>query len=188
MRQIAERDASALELLYDRYERAVYSFAYRIVGDPMTAEETVQELFLRVWNNAERYEASQGKLTTWMFAITRNIAVDMLRRKSKSAATTSVENETLAAYADEHTNTEEEIERKWEGVRIKEALSQLNGDQQQVIESIYYAGLTQQEVSSRFGIPLGTVKSRVRLAMRQLQKLLADAELHPDAGREGIHP
>ncbi|KAF4324623.1 hypothetical protein G195_001951 [Phytophthora kernoviae 00238/432] len=77
----------------------------------MTAEETVQELFLRVWNNAERYEASQGKLTTWMFAITRNIAVDMLRRKSKSAATTSVENETLAAFADEHTNTEEEIER-----------------------------------------------------------------------------
>ncbi|MDK8193031.1 sigma-70 family RNA polymerase sigma factor [Paenibacillus sp. UMB7766-LJ446] len=188
MRQIAERDASALELLYVRYERAVYSFAYRIVGDPMTAEETVQELFLRVWNNAERYEASQGKLTTWMFAITRNIAVDMLRRKSKSAATSSVENETLAAFADEHTNTEEEIERKWEGVRIKEALSQLNGDQQQVIESIYYAGLTQQEVSSRFGIPLGTVKSRVRLAMRQLQKLLADAEMHSDAGREGIHP
>ncbi|WP_127551164.1 RNA polymerase sigma factor [Paenibacillus amylolyticus] len=188
MRQIAERDASALELLYDRYERAVYSFAYRIVGDPMTAEEAVQELFMRVWNNAERYDASQGKLTTWMFAITRNIAVDMLRRKSKGAATTSVEHETLAAYADEHTNTEEEVQRKWEGTRIKEALSQLNGDQQQVIESIYYAGLTQQEVSSRFGIPLGTVKSRVRLAMRQLQKLLADAELHPDAGREGIHP
>lgn len=188
MRQIAERDASALELLYDRYERAVYSFAYRIVGDPMTAEETVQELFLRVWNNAERYEASQGKLTTWMFAITRNIAVDMLRRKSKGAATTTVEQETLTAYADEYTNTEAEVERKWEGTRIKEALSQLNDDQQQVIESIYYAGLTQQEVSSRFGIPLGTVKSRVRLAMRQLQKLLADAELHSDTGREGIHP
>ncbi|MBY0215683.1 RNA polymerase sigma factor [Paenibacillus illinoisensis] len=188
MQQIAERDASALELLYDRYERAVYSFAYRIVGDPMTAEETVQELFLRVWNNAERYDASQGKLTTWMFAITRNIAVDMLRRKSKGAATTAVENESLAAYADEQTNTEQEVERKWEGTRIREALSQLNRDQQQVIESIYYGGLTQQEVSSRFGIPLGTVKSRVRLAMKQLQKLLADAELQPDAGREGIHP
>ncbi|WP_153976744.1 RNA polymerase sigma factor [Paenibacillus xylanilyticus] len=188
MQQIAERDASALELLYDRYERVVYSFAYRIVGDPMTAEETVQELFLRVWNNAERYDASQGKLTTWMFAITRNIAVDMLRRKSKGAATTAVQNESLAAYADEQTNTEQEVERKWEGTRIREALSQLNRDQQQVIESIYYGGLTQQEVSSRFGIPLGTVKSRVRLAMKQLQKLLADAELQPDAGREGIHP
>ncbi|WP_046213709.1 RNA polymerase sigma factor [Paenibacillus wulumuqiensis] len=175
MRRIAEKDTDALEHVYDRYERAVYSFAYRIVHDTMTAEEVVQELFLRVWNNAERYDRSQGKLSTWMFTITRNIAVDMLRRKASRATTDPSGDEALQVLPDTKTNVQEQVSLNWERERIREAMMELREEQQQVIESIYFQGLTQHEVSEKFSIPLGTVKSRVRLAIRQLHNKLAEA-------------
>ncbi|WP_411344908.1 RNA polymerase sigma factor [Paenibacillus sp. WLX1005] len=175
MRRIARKDTEALEEVYDRYERAVYAFAYRIVHDTMAAEEVVQELFLRVWNHAERYDRGQGKLSTWMFTIARNIAVDMLRRKSSRAAADAVGDEVLQVLPDTGTDVEQEVTMNWERERIREAMMELREEQQQVIESIYFQGLTQHEVSEKFSIPLGTVKSRVRLAIRQLHGKLAEA-------------
>ncbi|NGZ74838.1 RNA polymerase sigma factor [Saccharibacillus alkalitolerans] len=174
--RIADRDAGALEHLYDIYERPVYAFAYRLLNDAMAAEEAVQELFLRIWNNAERYDASHGKLSTWMFALTRNISIDMLRRRSARAAAVPVEDEHLNAVLDETADTELTVERTLEGETVRAALHELGEEQQQVIDLIYYKGLTQQEVSDRCAIPLGTVKSRVRLALRQLHKRLAGME------------
>jgi len=182
MMQIGDKDPAALEQLYDRYEKIVYSFAYRMVQDTMAAEEVVQELFLRVWTHSERYEASQGKLTTWMFAVTRNIAVDMLRRKSVRDRGIPVETVTLHAVADDLADTAVQVEIKSEGQRVREILGGLSRDQQQVIDSIYYGGMTQQEVSARYNIPLGTVKSRVRLALRQMKK-----SLMVEGRREGYH-
>ncbi|MCQ4086694.1 RNA polymerase sigma factor [Saccharibacillus sp. JS10] len=176
IRQIADRDAGALELLYDTYERPVYAFAYRLLNDSMAAEEAVQELFMRIWNNAERYNSSNGKLSTWMFALTRNISIDMLRRRSARAAAIPVEDEHLNAILDESSDTEQTVERTLEGERVLTALQELGDEQQQVIDLIYYKGLTQQEVSERYNIPLGTVKSRVRLALKQLQKRLTLTE------------
>lgn len=175
MRRIARKDTEALEEVYDRYERAVYAFAYRIVHDTMAAEEVVQELFMRVWNHAERYDRGQGKLSTWMFTIARNIAVDMLRRKSSRAAADAVGDEVLQVLPDTATDVEQEVTMNWERERIREAMMELREEQQQVIESIYFQGLTQHEVSEKFSIPLGTVKSRVRLAIRQLHGKLAEA-------------
>lgn len=175
MRRIARKDTEALEEVYDRYERAVYAFAYRIVHDTMAAEEVVQELFMRVWNHAERYDRGQGKLSTWMFTIARNIAVDMLRRKSSRAAADAVGDEVLQVLPDTGTDVEQEVTMNWERERIREAMMELREEQQQVIESIYFQGLTQHEVSEKFSIPLGTVKSRVRLAIRQLHGKLAEA-------------
>ncbi|ASA25523.1 RNA polymerase sigma factor [Paenibacillus donghaensis] len=172
MKLVGEKDPAALEWLYDRYERIVYSFAFRIVQDAMAAEEVVQELFLRVWTHSERYDEAQGKLTTWMFAVTRNIAVDMLRRKSVRDQGISVEDTTLHTMADEHADTEAQVELRSEGERMRKVLTELSRDQQQVIDSIYYGGMTQQEVSERYNIPLGTVKSRVRLALKQMKKHL----------------
>ncbi|MBP1999397.1 RNA polymerase sigma-70 factor (ECF subfamily) [Paenibacillus shirakamiensis] len=182
MRRIADKDAQALEQLYDRYERVVYSFAFRIVNDAMAAEEVVQELFMRIWNHAERYDDVQGKLSTWMFSITRNIGIDLLRKKSSRMQAASVENEVLVAVADTSKGTAEIVEGNWEGKRVKEAVDGLTAEQKTVIESIYFQGLTQQEVSDRYQIPLGTVKSRIRLAMKQLQRHLADV-----GRRERIH-
>jgi len=176
IRRIADRDAGALEHLYDTYERPVYAFAYRLLNDSMAAEEAVQELFMRIWNNAGRYDSSYGKLSTWMFALTRNISIDMLRRRSARAAAIPVEDEHLNAVLDETSDTELTVERTLEGERVLAALQELGDEQQQVIDLIYYKGLTQQEVSDRCAIPLGTVKSRVRLALKQLHKRLAGME------------
>ncbi|WP_037283632.1 RNA polymerase sigma factor [Saccharibacillus sacchari] len=176
IQRIADRDAGALEHLYDTYERPVYAFAYRLLNDSMAAEEAVQELFMRIWNNAGRYDSSYGKLSTWMFALTRNISIDMLRRRSARAAAIPVEDEHLNAVLDETSDTELTVERTLEGERVLAALQELGDEQQQVIDLIYYKGLTQQEVSDRYAIPLGTVKSRVRLALKQLHKRLAGME------------
>lgn len=172
MKLVGEKDPAALEWLYDRYERTVYSFAFRMVQDAMTAQEVVQELFLRVWTHSERYDEAQGKLTTWMFAVTRNIAVDMLRSMSVRDRGIPVEDTTLHTMADEYADTEAQVELRSEGERMRKVLTELSRDQQQVIDSIYYGGMTQQEVSERYTIPLGTVKSRVRLALKQMKKHL----------------
>lgn len=176
IRQIAGKDAEALEQLYDAYERPMYALAYRLLNDAMAAEEAVQELFLRIWNNAERYDSSHGKLSTWMFALTRNISIDMLRRRNARAASVPVEDEYLNAIVDTASDTELAVEQTLQGESVRAALNELGEEQQQVIELIYYKGLTQQEVSDRCSIPLGTVKSRVRLGLKQLHKRLSGTE------------
>ncbi len=172
MQLISHKDSEALETLYDRYEQIIYNFAYRIVKDAMAAEEVMQELFLRIWNQAENYDHSQGKLSSWMFAITRNIAIDHLRRRSSRTAHQTVDTDYLNLIRDKET-TEDIVELRMIGEHVKEALQGLNEDQQQVVDMIYYQGFTQQEVADLASIPLGTVKSRVRLAMKQLQQRLS---------------
>lgn len=180
MQRIKNRDEEALKQLYDRYERPIYSFAYRMVRDAMMAEEVVQELFLRIWNAAERYEGSNGKLTSWMFTLTRNITIDLLRKKRSRTPQQTAEADQLQWVADDRVDTAGEVEKRWMGEQVKAALQDLNRDQQQVMEWIYYQGYTQQEVADRHEIPLGTVKSRVRLALKQLGQRLGHV------GKEGI--
>ncbi|WP_168123856.1 RNA polymerase sigma factor [Paenibacillus sp. HB172176] len=172
MSQIALKDSSALEQLYDQYEMPLYSFVMRMVKDAMLAEEIIQELFLRIWNHAERYDGESGKFTTWMFAIARNIAIDQLRKRKSRMPEPYADESQLAAVADEKQDIETEVEMNWYGNEMKKAIQELNEDQQDVVEMIYYQGYTQQEVSRLRDIPLGTVKSRVRLALRQLRKRL----------------
>ncbi|MBO2944046.1 sigma-70 family RNA polymerase sigma factor [Paenibacillus sp. F411] len=183
MQRIMEKDSAALEQLYSQYERVIYAFAYRIVQDEMAAEEVMQELFLRIWNHAERYQSEQGKLTTWMFAITRNIAIDMLRRKSARNAASPVDDEVIHLIPDESSNTEQVVESRWLGLKVSEALAELSEEQKIVVDSIYYQGMTQHEVSVQYQIPLGTVKSRVRLAMKQLQRRLGALNLWAETER-----
>ncbi|MCY9661826.1 RNA polymerase sigma factor [Paenibacillus chondroitinus] len=173
MMLIVNKDADALKFLYDKYEKPIYAFAYRIVQDAMMAEEVVQELFLRIWKAAERYDAAHGKLTSWMFALTRNIAIDLLRKKQNRTIVQTMEAEQLNQIPDSGKSTEEVALEGWRGREIREALHELNPDQKQVVDLIYYQGYTQQEVSDQQAIPLGTVKSRVRLALKQLRGRLA---------------
>jgi RNA polymerase sigma factor (sigma-70 family) len=170
MMSIAQQDASALEQLYERYERPVYSFVYRIVKDSMAAEEIVQELFMRIWNTAQRLRTDEaaGKISSWIFTIARNLSIDWLRKQGRKPAEAQ-EQDVLERAASVHS-TEREVEHKLLGEEMQEALSELNAEQKQVVELIYFMGYTQQEVSLREAIPLGTVKSRVRLALMQLRK------------------
>ncbi|WP_042196560.1 RNA polymerase sigma factor [Paenibacillus camerounensis] len=172
MQQIRQKDPDALEKLYDRYEQMIYSFAYRIVKDSMAAEEVMQELFMRIWKNAEQYDSAKGKLPTWMFTVTRNIAIDQLRKTNSRPAQQSADSEEVQQLRDTGAMTEDMVEMLLAGEQVREALLELSRDQQQVVDLIYYQGLTQQEAAYHVAVPLGTVKSRVRLAMRQLQKRL----------------
>ncbi|WP_342563576.1 sigma-70 family RNA polymerase sigma factor [Paenibacillus sp. FSL R7-0345] len=172
MKSIRQKDPDALEILYDRYEQMVYSFAYRIVKDSMAAEEVMQELFMRIWKNAEQYDSTKGKLSTWMFTVTRNIALDQLRKNNTRPPQQSADAEEVQQLRDTGVMTEEMVEMLMAGELVREALLELSRDQQQVVDLIYYQGLTQQEVAYHVAVPLGTVKSRVRLAMKQLQKRL----------------
>lgn len=173
MMQIVDKDADALKFLYEKYEKPIYAFAYRIVHDAMMAEEVVQELFLRIWHAAERYDSGHGKLTSWMFTLTRNIAIDLLRKKQNRTSGQTAETEQLNRIPDTGKSTEEVALDGWRGQEIRDALHGLNPDQKQVLELIYYQGYTQQEVSNYHAIPLGTVKSRARLALKQLKGRLA---------------
>ncbi|WP_141504202.1 RNA polymerase sigma factor [Paenibacillus luteus] len=182
IQKIANRDSAALEQLYDRYERQIYSFVYRIVKDAMAAEEVVQELFIRVWNSAERLDTGEaaGKISSWMFTIARNLSVDWIRKQGRKPLEASEEGvlERVAAFK----STEQEVEHKMLGEQMQEALRELNEDQKQVVDLIYFKGYTQQEVSLNQDIPLGTVKSRVRLALKQLRKRFETTR------KEGVWP
>jgi RNA polymerase sigma factor (sigma-70 family) len=172
IQRIVAKDAEALEALYDRYEKPLYAFAYRLTQDRMMAEEVVQECFVRVWNAGVKFDAAQGKLTTWLFTIVRNASIDLLRKGKRRQSEGQLNDDHLMNMADERHNIEQAVE--WDATRqeIKAALSTLNEDQKDIIELIYFKGFTQQEVSDNRNIPLGTVKSRVRLAFKQLKSKL----------------
>lgn len=107
---IAQKDSNALELLYDRYERVIYSFAYQIVKDSMAAEEVMQELFLRLWKNAGQIDFGKGKLLTWMFAVTRNLAIDYLRKRDARLPRQSADSGNLEQVQDHSALTEDLVE------------------------------------------------------------------------------
>ncbi|QJC52828.1 sigma-70 family RNA polymerase sigma factor [Paenibacillus albicereus] len=174
MLQIASRSSDALEQLYDRYEKPLYSFIYRIVKDSMAAEEIVQELFLKLWNHAEAYVSNgrSGKVSTWIFTMARNGAIDWLRKRDRRPAASGQDG--MDELRDPIT-TELTVENRMMAEQMRQALSGLSQEQQQVIEWVYYGGYTQQEIADRHDIPLGTVKSRIRLGLRQLRTQLGES-------------
>lgn len=174
MLQIASRSSDALEKLYDRYEKPLYSFVYRIVKDSMAAEEIVQELFLKLWNHAEAYVSNgrSGKVSTWIFTMARNGAIDWLRKRDRRPAAGGQDG--MDELRDPVT-TELTVENRMLAEQMRQALSGLSQEQQQVIEWVYFGGYTQQEIADRHDIPLGTVKSRIRLGLRQLRSQLGES-------------
>ena len=176
---VAKGEARALEVLYDRYSRVVYSFALRIVGDPQLAEEILQEVFFRVWQQGSGFQSNRGSLITWLLSITHNLAIDEVRKRNRRPQKADSEDPelVLSAMADESTDIEQEV---WlSGVRtaIVEALNRVPKEQRDVIELAYFRGLTQREIAETLGQPLGTVKTRMRLGLQKLREQLGNSEL-----------
>ena len=177
----AEGDARALEVLYDRYSRVVFSFALRIVGDRELAEELLQEVFFRAWQQGSAFRASRGTFVTWLLSITHNMAIDEVRkRRRRPQKADSEEPETiLAAVADTSAGSDVEDE-VWLGAlrqTIVGALDQLPPAQREAIELAYYQGLTQREIAEQLGEPLGTIKTRMRLGIQKLRDQLEGNEV-----------
>ncbi len=174
--RVSEGDASALEMLFDRYSRVVYSFALRIVGDPQLAEELLQEVFFRAWQQGAAFKATRGTFITWLLSITHNMAIDEVRkRRRRPQRADNEEPETiLAAVPDEGQDVEEEVWLSSLRTTIAGALQGLPPAQREAIEMAYFQGLTQREISERLGEPLGTVKTRMRLGIQKLREQLDD--------------
>lgn len=167
-------DTAALEALYNRYARVVYSFAMRIVGDPMLAEEVLQEVFVRTWRQADRFQRSRGNFGSWLLSITHNLAIDEIRkRQRRPQKSDSVDvSDALFGLVDEATNVEEAAQAGALRVRVKTALLVLPDAQREAIELAFFSGMSQREISTHLDVPLGTIKTRMRLGLKKLRQEL----------------
>ena len=183
VRRVAVGDHVALEALYDRYGRPAYALARRITGDPVFAEEVVQEVFLALWREPAKYDPDRGGFPSWLLATTHHKAVDAVRREE----TVRRRRAQLAQDADWFTSASAADvppveDAAWAGLRgerVRAALSMLPEPQREALVLAYYAGYTQREIAERTNTPLGTVKTRMLAGMRRMRHQLdgvADAE------------
>ena len=173
--RIARRDQAALAELYDRHCRLLFSLILRILRDRGEAEDVLQEVFVRVWDRADSYNASLGTPAAWLVRISRNRAIDRLRSRTVRAAVQAPEVERPEQTRDPapHADPEQFAASSEERRAIVEALSALPPEQRLLIESAFFEGYTQSELAERFDLPLGTVKTRIRTGMQSLRRALA---------------
>jgi RNA polymerase sigma factor (sigma-70 family) len=169
---VARGDESALAELYDRFGRAAYGLALRVVRDPALAEDAVQEAFLTVWQSAARFVAERAKASTWIMILVHRRAVDVVRREHPRR-TEPLE---IAPEAGSGA-TEDEAWLRLMRTRVQEALRRLPDQQRETLELAYYGGFTQVELADRLGEPLGTIKSRMFSGLARLRDLLAESGL-----------
>lgn len=165
---LAGRDLSALSTLYDRYGRVAYSLAYRILGEPEGAEDVVQDAFLLAWRGAGTFKKERGNARSWLLSIVHHRAVDVLRRK------TAFRPAPLEAAGDRpaDSDTAEEAAANVEHRSVRAALQDLPEAQRRTIELAYFGGYTQSELSELMGVPLGTVKGRMRIGLQKMRRAL----------------
>src|SRR5262245_10975419 len=170
MDRLANGDLGALDGLYEHYGAMAYSIAYRITGDGAAAEDVVQEAFLGVWRNAARYVDARGSVRTWLLSIVHHRAIDAIRRRRP----TSDLPESDAALPEQLTmpDTWSDVALRLDREAVVAALGTISDVQREAIELAYFGGLTQTEIAERTGVPLGTVKGRIRLGLQGLREAL----------------
>jgi RNA polymerase sigma-70 factor (ECF subfamily) len=171
---VERKDPNAFEILYDRHGGPAYSLAYRIVGDRAAAEDVTQEAFLSAWRSGARYDRARGSVRTWLLGVVRNRAIDALRRDAARPPALSLDMEPPSREPAARELTDVEALRQEVAREVRGALSQLPGDQLKVIQLAYFGGLSQSEIAEALGMPLGTVKGRMRLAMEKMRAKLAE--------------
>jgi RNA polymerase sigma-70 factor (ECF subfamily) len=173
-KRLKQRDPSAMAELYDRYAGLLYSVILRAVANQATAEDLVQETFLRIWNRIQTFDVERGRLEGWMVTIARNRAIDYLRsmRSQPGEATATLEDlEHAGLFVTRETEADLLTRRK----AVSSALNRLNEEQRQVLELTHFQGLTQTEIAEKMRKPLGTVKSLVRSALKVLRTSAVEA-------------
>jgi RNA polymerase sigma-70 factor, ECF subfamily len=168
---IVQRDQTAFAKFYDLTNRAVFSVVLRVLGDHAMAEEVTHDAYLQAWNQAASYNAERGTPFAWLMTIARSRAIDRLR----GARHRNHESESLDAVFSHAASSEDPEEASLFAERrrqIRHALNALSADQRQVIEIAYFSGLSQSEIAARLNIPLGTVKTRMRVGLMKLRDLL----------------
>lgn len=169
---LRSRDKEVMKPLYERYAAAIYGVVSNVIPDEEAAKETLQDVFIKIWNNGDKYDSTKGRLFTWMVQIARNVAIDTLRSSQfkKGKKTESLPN----FVSNNAAHSEEQQERD---PALRRIVSQLDETNRRIIELLYFEDYTQKEVAEELGIPLGTVKSKVRKAMTQLREILGTEKL-----------
>jgi len=169
---IAAQEADCLEQLYDRYRLLAFSAAFRVVGDRGRAEDVVQDAFLSVWRKSGSYATGRGSVRTWLTSIVRNRAIDLVRSgKDRNHD----DEELLLGLQDGGRDIADEVTARLEGEAVRAAMTSLPGDQLQALSLAYFDGLSHSEIAERTALPLGTVKSRIRLGLHRMRTALEQA-------------
>ena len=162
----------ALSKLYDRYNRTVLGVGLKILGDRSMAEELVQEVFLKVWRSSGTFDPSRGSFSTWLYRVTRSVALDLYRKRAHRISQVADGDPYVGSAKDPSAGPQQVADESWLSWRVSRALEVLDASHREVIDLAYFGGLSQREISERTGVPLGTVKTRTASAYRSLRKEL----------------
>jgi RNA polymerase sigma-70 factor (ECF subfamily) len=164
---VAQGDAEAFAVLYDRHGRAAYSLAYRMMGERQAAEDLTQDAFLKVWRSATSYRADRGSVRTWLLSIVHNRGIDQLRslasrrRTQEKIESSAPRSQPSEAFAESWRNSQRE--------QVRKALGTLPPEQLKILELAYFSGYTHVEIAELLDVPIGTVKGRMRLGLKKIR-------------------
>lgn len=166
--RLKAKDKAALSYLYDNYSAAIYGAISRIVTDEDVAEEVLQDVFMKYWEKIDSYDASKGRLFTWMLNLARNLSIDKLRSKEikKTKKTDDISHNVY------NVESENLIHQNEDAIGVKDLMKNLREEERKIVEMVYFNGYTQSEIADETGIPLGTVKTRLRMALKNLRSVL----------------
>ncbi len=169
VRLLQAQDQRAFSLLYDNYSAALYGVILKIVRTEEIAADVMQDSFVKIWKNIENYNRIKGTLFTWMLNVARNTAIDQIRSQAYQQNTKNQDLADSVGLVDREYNTQQETDH----IGLRKVVEGLKPEYQQIVELLYFKGYTQAEVSEEFGIPLGTVKTRVKAAVNLLRGAFA---------------
>jgi len=167
---LQERNDKAISLLYDHYGDTLFGVAYKVVKDEELAQDVVQESFVKIWKKSDSYDPAKAKLFTWLFRITRNTAIDKLR-----SVRTKSDKEIQIDVSNVYKIGVDSIRPEF--IDIQENLAKIESKYQIVLDALFFQGMTQQEASDELDIPLGTIKSRLKIGLRELKKIYGSSYL-----------
>ena len=173
--RVAAGDRTAFLALYDRYAGRVYGLCLRMLQEPAAAEEVSQETFLKLWARAGQFDPRYGALVSWLLTIARHSALDRIRREARRPQLRAPDSDDRLSRIPDPSSESEEA--RWGSLRL--ALQEIPGEQRSAIELAYYHGMSHREIAEFLDIPLGTVKTRIRLGMKRLRRLWLQPELPP---------
>lgn len=165
---LQERNDKAISLLYEHYGDTLYGVAYKVVRDEELAQDVLQESFVKIWKKSDSYDATKAKLFTWLFRITRNTAIDKLR-SINTKTEREIQMDVSNVYNVGIQSTRPEL------LDVRENLDKIDNKYQIVLDALFFQGMTQQEASEELDIPLGTIKSRLKIGLRELKKIYGSA-------------
>lgn len=163
---LKQQNRDAFTYLYNNYSAVLYGVVRKVVYDEQTAQDVLQEVFVKIWNNIDRFDAAKGRIYTWMLNIARNAAIDKLRSKGEIMKGKIQTGEDVVYNVQEQLNTEQQTDT----IGLRKLVAELKPEYQAIVNLAYFKGFTLDEISKTLEIPLGTVKTRMRAAMQLLRQ------------------